>query len=307
MRNCRPFIRRVLAAALAMLAVAGPGLAQSPAAVEAVADAGALELLIRIPRDGTPRGMLTRICRPHLAGPTRLVVINHGSPPIAANRLQRAPPRCGEAARFFTSRGFTVAFPLRRGFGETGGAWAESYGKCNSPDFSRAGQATADDIEAALAHLRTLPFVSSAPAIVIGQSAGGWGTLALASRNPDGIATFVNFAGGRGAGQPQGDSAGNCSPDALVAAAGVLGQATRAETLWVYTRNDRLIAERLSRRMHEAYERAGGRARFELLADFETDGHNLFFGRAGSQIWGPIVDAWLVHTGVSEKAKGAGE
>ena len=28
-----------------------------------------------------------------------------------------------EVARFFTSRGYTVAFPLRRGYGETGGRW----------------------------------------------------------------------------------------------------------------------------------------------------------------------------------------
>ena len=32
------------------------------------------------------------------------------------------------------------------------------------------------------------------PAIIIGQSAGGWGTLAFASRNPARIAAFINVA-----------------------------------------------------------------------------------------------------------------
>src|ERR1039458_3569281 len=33
-----------------------------------------------------------------------------------------------EAAQWFLTRAYVVAFPLRRGYGATGGKWAESYG-----------------------------------------------------------------------------------------------------------------------------------------------------------------------------------
>lgn len=291
MASSGPRAARMLAIVLAAAASVWPASAQKAPSSAEGRGAHSLELLIRIPREGTPNGMLTRICRPHADGPTPLVVVNHGSPPVAEDRKTRKPSGCGEAARFFTARGFAVAFPLRRGYGETGGPWAEDYGRCEAPDFLGAGQATADDIAVALAHLRTLPFIDRSPAIIVGQSAGGWGTLAFASRAPREAATFINFAGGRGA-RPK-RATGNCSPEALVAAAAALGRATRAETLWIYTRNDRSFSDVFSRRMHEAYQKAGGRARYELLGDFEDDGHKLFFARGGSRIWGPIVGAWL--------------
>jgi len=189
-----------------------------------------------------------------------------------------------------------VAFPLRRGYGDTAGRWAGAYGKCDSADFVTAGQATADDIVAALDHLLRQPHVAKGGTVVIGQSAGGWGTLALASRNPEGIAAFINFAGGRGAARKSNEGGVNCSPDALVAAAGVFGSSTRQPTLWIYTENDSLIDKELSGRMHAAYKAAGGRSRYELLPPFGSEGHTLFFGKGGSKIWGPIVERWLAGT-----------
>src|SRR5882757_6428184 len=40
-------------------------------------------------------------------------------------------------------RGYMVALPLRRGYGETGGPWRENYGSCGNPDYYRAGLVTA--------------------------------------------------------------------------------------------------------------------------------------------------------------------
>lgn len=252
----------------------------------------ATEELIRIPRDGTDGGMVTRICRPAGDAPAPLAVINHGSPPIAADRARRKPSGCGEVASFFAARGYVVAFPLRRGYGETGGRWAEGYGKCDNADFVKGGDATADDIAVAMAHLEGLPFVAKGQTVVVGQSAGGWGTLALARRNPEGVRTYINFAGGRGAKLEEPGRYSNCSAGALVAAAGELGKAS-PPSLWIYTLNDRLNPPSLSRRLHASYNAAGGKAQYVLLPPFGSDGHNLFFGRGGSTIWGPIVDRWL--------------
>lgn len=259
------------------------------------------EVLIRIPREGTLNGMLTRICRPRSADPAPLVVINHGSPPSSADRPKRKPSSCGEVAQHFTSRGYAVAFPLRRGYGETGGAWAETYGRCNSAEFLSAGKETADDIETAIDHLLSLPFIAKTSVIVIGQSAGGWGTLALASRNPARVAALINFAGGRGARKLPDGAYSNCSPDRLIASAAEFGKTAQQQTLWIYSENDRLIGPDLSRRMHAAFTAAGGKARYELLPAFGSDGHTLFFGRGGSSIWGPIIERWIANPAVLER------
>jgi hypothetical protein len=152
-----------------------------------------------IPRPGTKKGMLTRLCRPTTDGPSRLAVVNHVSALDAGKRPDMKPMACtSPLPHFLVSKGFTVALPLRRGYGETGGRWLEQYGPCDRPDFVSAGNATASDISAAVAHLRTLPGIRQDEAIVVGISAGGWGTVALASSKIEGIKAFLNFVGGRG-------------------------------------------------------------------------------------------------------------
>jgi dienelactone hydrolase len=244
-------------------------------------------------------GLLSmRVCRPPGDGPHKLAIINHGSPPRPDQRPTMEPSGCDrEATRWFLDRGFAVAFPLRRGYGRTGGAWAENYGACATPDYFRAGLQTANDIEAAIAYARELPFVRKDAIIVVGQSAGGWGTLALSSRNPDGVAAMVNFAGGRG-GWRDNRPNNNCAPSELAVAAGRYGASARQPILWVYTQNDTFFAPEISREMHAAYARSGGNARFELLGAFGNDGHGLFFGQGGARVWGPIVDAYLAERGV---------
>jgi len=47
---------------------------------------------------------------------------------------------------WFVSRGYVVVLPMRRGYGETSGAWAEDYGRCQTPDYFGAGLQGAADI-----------------------------------------------------------------------------------------------------------------------------------------------------------------
>ncbi|MEJ0098016.1 MAG: hypothetical protein WDM84_08980 [Bauldia sp.] len=113
--------------------------------------------------------------------------------------------------------------PSGRGTGTTGGPYLEEQGACDNPDFAGSGLATADSIGAVVSFMARQPFIKPTGAIVVGNSAGGWGALALASRNPKGVAAVVSFAGGRGG--HKGNRAGaNCAPDRLVAAAATYGQ-----------------------------------------------------------------------------------
>jgi dienelactone hydrolase len=248
--------------------------------------------LYNVPFDaGGSTLLVTRICRPPGEGRAPLVVINHGSPPDPAARPRWATPTCNAVAEWFLQRGYVVAIPLRRGYGATGGSWAEGYGTCNRADYAAGGLASAADLEAVVRTMRTLPYVAPNRLVMAGVSAGGWASLAFGSRYPDGLIAVLNFAGGRG-GHRDNVPNNNCSPDQLVAAAATFGRTSRVPSLWVYALNDSFFDPRLARRMFDAYTGAGGRAEFVQPAAFQRDGHDLF-GNAGVPVWGPIAGTFL--------------
>jgi dienelactone hydrolase len=250
--------------------------------------------LIPLPHDGD-RAMHTAILRPPGEGKKPLAVINHGSPPKPEDR-PKTKPGFKTAAEWFVKQGFVVALPIRRGYGDTGGSWAEDYGRCSSPDYRRAGLETAKDIRAAIAYMSKQDFVSPGRTLVVGQSAGGWGTVALASLNPPEVGAMVNFAGGRG-GYQKGIPNNNCTPDKLVEAAGEYGKTARMPTLWIYTENDLFFDPGLSRRMADAFLGAGGKADYNLLKPFGKDGHGLFAAAGGVELWRGLVEAFLKANG----------
>lgn len=301
-----PLLLGALLAACA--AAAGPEAAPPPAAAGPAGEETLApthrERLHWVPvatAEGTTRLIQMRLCRPAApAQPAALAVVNHGSPPNAAARPGMQPSVCtAEAVAWFLRRGHAVALPLRRGYGASGGGWAEAYGRCDTPDFHAAGLETARDIAAAIAYARALPEIGAGvPVLVVGQSAGGWGTMALASRNPPEVAALVNFAGGRG-GWAGNQPNVNCAPDRLVADAGRYGATARGvPMLWIYAANDSFFEPRLASAMHQAFTHAGGQARLEAMPNFARDGHGLFFGREGSAVWGPVVEAYLRERGL---------
>lgn len=250
------------------------------------------EETVRVPAaDGT--SLVTTVKRPPGSARRPLVVINHGSP-ADGQRASLARPRYSSLSAWFLARGYVVALPVRRGYGETGGEWAETYGSCESPDYYTAGLHGASDIRATIDHLRTLPYVAADRAVVVGQSAGGWATVALSSLNPPGVPGMINFAGGRGGHQHlPGGGIGNCVPDALVKAAARYGTTARVPMLWLYTQNDSFFEPALARRMVDAYDRAGGRAVLKALGPFAKDGHSLAGSDDGQAIWSPLLAEFL--------------
>lgn len=254
---------------------------------------GAREEVVRIPAAGGAT-MIATVMRPPGEGKRPLAVINHGSPADGSQRLKMARPRYSALSSWFVSRGYVVALPLRRGYGETGGAWAESYGSCQSPDYFTAGLQGAADIKAAIDYMRAQPFVATDRTIVIGQSAGGWATVALSSLNPPAVPGMINFAGGRGGRQKLPDGGiGNCAPDALVKAAGRYGATAWVPMLWLYTANDSFFEPALARRMVEAYDAAGGRATLQALGPFGKDGHAMAGSSSGVPLWSSAVADFL--------------
>src|SRR6202035_2541173 len=126
--------------------------------------------------------------------------------------------------------------------------------------------------EAALGYMTTQPFVQSDGMIVFGQSAGGFGAMALASLNPSGVRAIIVFSGGRG-GHAEGKPNNNCAPDRLVETVAEFGRTARIPMLWIYTHNDSYFGPDLSMRLASAFRAAGGDVEYHLLPDFGEDGH----------------------------------
>ncbi len=242
---------------------------------------------------GMPAALYTRICRPRGEAPAPVVLINHGSPARASDRPSRQPTICeSEAATWFLRQGFVVVAGMRRGHGASGNELAETSGGCSAPEFVRAGQEAARDLDALVQYAAALPFARPNGMVMVGQSTGGWATIGYNSVAHPRVTAMVNMAGGRG-GHYQLMPNNNCRPDQLVLAAGTLGRTATTPMLWVYTENDSFFGPSLATALHDAFTRTGGRAEMVRLPAFTEDGHSLFFGRGGSSIWGPLVERYL--------------
>jgi dienelactone hydrolase len=292
--NVASFITNAAGLALCVLASRASIAADTPAAPAGAPVSERREQSFAVRMDNGSR-ILVRLCRPGTDMPARLVVINHGSPPDPAARPRMQPGRCDEeAAQWFLTRGYVVAFPLRRGYGATGGEWAETYGGCDHADYFHAGLQTARDIDAAVQALTTLPFVRPDDVVVVGQSAGGWGTIAYDSAPHPKVSAFIVMAGGRG-GHLHDHPNENCQPERLAEAATHYGATATTPMLWVYALNDTFFNPRIAQALYTSFTGAGGLAEFHQPGRFDGEGHQLFFGKGGSAIWGPLVEKYLTE------------
>ena len=233
------------------------------------------------------------VYRPAGAGPFPIVVLSHGSPRDAGERRAEGRQRLAAQSEPFVQMGFAVLVPTRRGYGESGGSWAETYGSCLSPDYYRAGLETARDLRAAVDAVRGEPWADARRVVLAGQSAGGFGSLAAASQEFAGVLAVVNFAGGRGSQGPD----DVCGESRLVEAMGRYGAGVRVPTLWIYSANDLYFGPPVARRMHAAFTEAGGKAEFIQAPPVGHDGHAYFASSMND--WAPRVERFLRGVGAA--------
>src|SRR6267378_2387612 len=139
------------------------------------------------------------ILRPEGAGPFGAVILNHGVPVSDKERAGASSTDLLMSAAVFAQRGYVVVLPLRRGFGATGGEFAEYTGSCSHPDYLGGEQAAAEDVMAAYEYARALPYVDPHRMILAGHSAGGMVAVFTAGmRQPEGLVAVLAFAAGRG-------------------------------------------------------------------------------------------------------------
>lgn len=230
----------------------------------------------------------TTVYRPNGPGPFPLILLNHGSPRDAASRRSTPRTRYFDQSSWFVEQNYAVVIPMRRGYASSEGEWSEAY-NCNNADYWNAGLSTANDIGAVLAYFRTQPFIERDRVVIVGQSAGGFGAIAISSRNPEGVLGVINFAGGRGSLGPN----NVCMRERLVDAMARYGKTARLPSLWLYAENDLYFWPELARGMFDAYRKEGGRGEFVAMPAHGMDGHLTFATWSASRNWTSAVERFL--------------
>ena len=273
--------------------------ASAPAAApEAVPDPQLNEQVVRIPvRAATESGisewsLVTSIFRPAGEGPFPVVILSHGSPGAAWEREAMGRYRPLPQIRQFIERGYAVIVPMRRGYGETGGDWAERYGTCVAPDYYRAAREGAKDLVGVVEFARTLRYVKRDQVLLVGQSAGGIASMAADSENPPGVVGVVNLAGGRG-GRPYTHPGDPCVAANMTEAIGKLARTIKVPVLWHYSENDQFFAPRHVQAWFRAFEQAGAPGQLVMQPPFRWDGHGIFGADSGIPIWTAAFDRFM--------------
>jgi dienelactone hydrolase len=227
--------------------------------------------------------------RQELGGPFPLVILSHGySDPIKRRTLGRM--RLEKQSQEFVKRGFAVVIPMRRGYANSEGYCTEDFTNCNHIDLYEAGLESASDLLATVRFMESQPYIDRSKLLLAGHSAGGFASLAAASQGVDGLLGVINFAGGRG-------SRGQCPLGQLSRAMEKFGRMTKVPTLWLYSENDSFFPPAFVKGMHDAFQKAGGKAKLVMLPPFGKDGHYVFPNERGLSLWTKEVDKFLAEIG----------
>jgi len=245
--------------------------------------------------------MLAYVVRPTGEGSFPLLVMNHGVSLDPKERSYFPVIEFRDAALWFARQGYVVVAPVRPGYGATAieiperglfGLFFSGVGNCSDVNFRDAGLAIASLDRWVIDYMSVQPIIKRDEIVVVGQSGGGWGAIALASQNPASVRAIIGFAAGRG-GHFNGKPNSNCAPDNLVEAVAQFGRTARIPMLWIYARNDSYFGPELAKRLATAFQAAGGNLEYHVLSDFGGDGHFLIDSAEAVQIWAPLVSEFL--------------
>jgi dienelactone hydrolase len=235
------------------------------------------------------------IFRPQGAGPFPLIVLSHGSTKRVSKRSDIGRYRKIPQIREFMKRGFAVVVPIRRGYGMTGGTFAEDYGSCSNPFYYEAGKESAKDLIATINFCRNLSYIRSDMILLVGHSGGGFASLATASQNPPGLIGVINFAGGRG-GRPNTNPGDPCCPEKLEDAIKKFAKTITVPVLWIYAQNDKFFNPKHVQEWYQAFKAAGAKGQLVMEPQFGNNGHMLFPSKGGIPIWTVEFDKFLTET-----------
>ena len=233
----------------------------------------------------------TQIYAPQAEGKFPIVVLNHGHEqmPSAANLLEMFR---GQALEF-VRRGYVVVVPYRSGYSHSSGS-----NLTNEPASTAGlGREWASDAIAAIDYARKLPNVDDSRIVVIGQSQGGFTTVAIGSMNVPGVIGIVDFVG----------AARQRTYEPATEAFATFGKTSTVPALFMYGDNDMYgsaaPANSVPRGYLKAYDDAGGHATLYDYGTYGKDSHVMFHRRDGMPIWEPPVGQFFQSLGLNWDVK----
>jgi pimeloyl-ACP methyl ester carboxylesterase len=233
---------------------------------------------------------------PQGEGPFPLVLLSHGSNADAAARQRFTLQGYWNTARWFLNRGFAVLYVLRPSYGASEGPYLEANApQCDQANHGPGFAAMADVIAAMLAHAKALPQADATRIVLVGHSAGGAASVAMAARRPAGVVGFINFAGGKGGGEHT--PYAPCRADDVERLFAGYARTSDMPSLWLYAPNDLYFGGPVAPRWHAAYQAAGGRAQLVLTAPAPQDraGHHIV--NQHLNLWSAAAEDWLRRLG----------
>lgn len=246
--------------------------------------------------DGRAQTLEAVVYRPIGAeGPLPTLVFNHGSTgvgnrPSWFTHTWTSP----EVAQYFTSKGWQVVFPQRRGRGKSDGLYDEGFGANRAagytcqPERSLQGLDRAlADLDAVMAHVQQRTDVDKTRLLIGGVSRGGLLSVAYAGTRRDMFLGVVNFVGGwMGEG---------CKEAALINRTGfVRGTAMPRPTLWLYGERDSYYSLDHSRASFESFLAAGGKGK--MVSYTLPPGQNGHSIHGFPALWKAELDSYLAQT-----------
>lgn len=234
------------------------------------------------------------VYRPQAGGPWGLVVLSHGTPSGKEAR-EALTERYAPQARAIAALGYVVVTGLRRGYGASDGPLADRYGRCEAPDYIHAAQEAARDVAAIMVYGQKLPDVDAAKVVLLGKSAGGFASLALAAQQPAGLRGVINFAGGRGAQPQMREKSSVCGEPGLLKTVASFAATSRVPQLWIYAENDSYFRPPLVRKMAQSYQQAGHPLTLVFVPPSGNEGHRFFDLPAHIDQWLPQVREFLAQ------------
>lgn len=220
-----------------------------------------------------------------------LLVVNHGSTGSGMDpSLFDDTFTSKNITRYFVERGWMVAFPQRRGRGQSDGLYDEGFlpdrsaYTCEESVTLAGADRALDDIDAITDWLLMRADVDTTRMLLSGTSRGGILTIAYLGRRPEAYLGGINFVGGwLGEG---------CSTSVSVnQTLFERGAEFAGQSLWIYANNDSFYSIAHSRGNHDAFTAAGGMGEFLVFTRApDLNGHFII---NSSELWSAAVGAYL--------------
>lgn len=241
---------------------------------------GHIEMLpVQLYEDGAQIQLETVFHKPQGDGPFPLAVINHGSTGSGRdiNAFKNTWTNAW-LADVLNEHGYMVAFPQRRGRGNSAGLYDEGFHEnrkegytCDSALSIAGADRALNDLKVAVNALQARDDITADRVLLGGQSRGGALSIAFAGMHNKSIKGVINFVGGW---------SGELCETAQEINHNIFkrGSSFKGKTIWLYGQQDPFYSIEHSRSNFNAFKEAGGLGEFyDYKVHGENNGHGLMF------------------------------